>query len=288
LLVADPSAARLLRDAGYQVASAGEPAEILARARDEEPELVILGCEADPGATPETCQALKQGGGALLPVLLVTSGSVAAGFRAGVDDVLRRPLDRDELCARVEVWRRTRRLTSPAAAPPALAAPVGRDGVTGLPDANAFSVRLENAFRHARREHAPLSVMAVELDCAVGDKLLVACARAAARTCRDTDFLARATGAELIALLVDVHFAGSVKLAERLWGELSATTVDEGGARLSCAASVGVASYPARDIKKSMDLLRYAQAALARAKSEGPGRICLYHHQGYLLQPTPA
>jgi GGDEF domain-containing protein len=52
---------------------------------------------------------------------------------------------------------------------------------------------------------------------------------------------------------------------------------------------VGVASFPAQGIETPRDLLRFAHAALARAKAEGSGRVCLYQHQGYLLQPfTPA
>jgi len=44
------------------------------------------------------------------------------------------------------------------------------------------------------------------------------------------------------------------------------------------------------DVSGSMDpyadaLLRFAHAALSRAKAEGRSKICLYQHQGYLFQP---
>jgi hypothetical protein len=34
------------------------------------------------------------------------------------------------------------------------------------------------------------------------------------------------------------------------------------------------------------DLLLVAERAIARAREEGPGRICLYQQQGYLFEPA--
>jgi len=70
-------------------------------------------------------------------------------------------------------------------------------------------------------------------------------------------------------------FAGALTLADRVWREL----------RAARECSVGAACYPNRDVASARDLLRFAHAALARAKVEGRGKICLYQHQGYLFQP---
>ena len=40
--------------------------------------------------------------------------------------------------------------------------------------------------------------------------------------------------------------------------------------------------------RTSKDLLRFAHAALARAKAEGRGQVCLYQHHGYLIGPAKA
>jgi hypothetical protein len=49
---------------------------------------------------------------------------------------------------------------------------------------------------------------------------------------------------------------------------------------------MGIAFHPNREVAEPADLLRLAEKALARAREEGPGRICLWQHQGYLFEPT--
>src|SRR5262249_41637839 len=83
----------------------------------------------------------------------------------------------------------------------------------------------------------------------------------------------------------NTHFAGGAVIAERVWREIRQTAVEENGARVTCEASVGVACFPSRDVTSAKDLVRFANAALSRAKAEGRGKICLYQHQGYLFQP---
>lgn len=297
--MADEAAGRILRDAGYRVHMAWDGDEVLDRVVKDRPEAVILPMTADGelprGSGLDMCRAIKRRTfGELVPVLVVTSGSTAEAFKAGADDVIRRPLDAGELVARVEVWLRTRRLLNGTHAPRS-DGDNGRDPLTGLPDGRSFTQRLEVEFGRAQRDQEPISVMAVDLDAldavngrygrTTADRLLAACARSLVRSCRDGDYVARAGGDELIALLSNVHFAGCLSLASKVWRDVGDTTVDEAGTLLGCPASVGIASYPARDIENPKDLLRYAHAALARAKAEGHGRICLYQHQGYLYQP---
>jgi two-component system, cell cycle response regulator len=114
----------------------------------------------------------------------------------------------------------------------------------------------------------------------------VACARALERTCRPQDLLARAGDTELVAILPRLHFAGAALLAQRVHAELAGVALVERGTRVACHPSVGVASYPGRDIESANDLVRFAHAALSRARAEGRGHVCLYQHHGYLIQPT--
>jgi two-component system, cell cycle response regulator len=126
--------------------------------------------------------------------------------------------------------------------------------------------------------------MAVDLD-SLGDRLLEACAKTLQKTCRSIDIVTRPGGDEFIVILPNTHFAGSVQISERVWREIRGTTVEESGTKLACEASIGVACFPSRDITSVKELLRFAHAALARAKAEGRGKICLYQFQGYLFQP---
>jgi two-component system cell cycle response regulator len=289
LLVADDNAAQLLRDAGHRVVTATDGRLVLERIAADRPDLVVIDAQL---RGIEACRAIKRRA-EFVPVLLIGANRLEA-FRAGADDVLSRPLDAEELCARVAVWLRTRRLV---AAPGTSLDDDGgaRDRLTGLPDQRAFTQRLDEEFGRADRGRTPLSVMAVDVDGidavsgrfgrGAGDRLVAACARALLRACREEDLVARAGGYELVALLPATHFIGCVAVAERIQRELAQTTIVEAGVRLPCAASIGAACFPSQSIETPTDLLRMAHAALSRAKAEGQGRICLYQHQGYLLQP---
>jgi hypothetical protein len=48
---------------------------------------------------------------------------------------------------------------------------------------------------------------------------------------------------------------------------------------------MGFSFFPNREVQEPNDLLRLAERAIARAREEGPGHICLWQHQGYLFDP---
>ena len=95
---------------------------------------------------------------------------------------------------------------------------------------------------------------------------------------RQVDILARVETDQLAALLPNTHVAGALVAAERLKRDLSTGRV---------STSLGIACYPGRDVLSPEDLVRLAGRALERARTEGPGHICLYQHQGYLFRPQP-
>jgi diguanylate cyclase (GGDEF)-like protein len=282
VLCAEVAAARVLRRAGYQVLEALDGRDLIDKIADSSPDAVV-----SDAVLPGGLDVCRRAGA--IPILLVVAGSDAAarveGLRAGADDVLSRPYDAEELKARVEALlrRRGRDGTRPA--------PADLDPVTGLPGPRALARRLEEALAAAGAANEPLSLMAIEVDepggrhgRAAGDRLLRECARAVVRACRDDDLVARAGGDELVVLLPGLHFGGSVPIADRVWREVGATQIVEAGARIACAAAIGVASFPGKDVESARDLLRFARAALARARAEGRG-ICLVQHHGYLYQP---
>ena len=274
----------MLRRAGYPVLEVADNKEVVDHIQESRPEVAVV-------ADPEVCRKLAGGFTSLLLILTRDDpGSRVQGLRAGADDVLARPFDAEELKARVDALLRRR--TKPVE--PAAAVTGDFDVLTGLTGPRSFTLRLGEALQTAAAASEPLSLMAIDLDAfgavnsrfgrSAGDRLLKACSRAIVRVCRDEDTVARAGGDEFVVLMPRFHFAASLGAAERVWREIAGTTIVEGGARISCATSIGVASYPGKDIETARDLLQLTHAALGRAKAEGRG-ICLYQHHGYLFHP---
>lgn len=93
---------------GYTVDTAGDGAEALAKARDAEPDLVILDIMMPGMDGLEVSKRLRQA--SKLPILMLTAkGTVAdriKGLDSGADDYLVKPFSFDELLARIRALLR--------------------------------------------------------------------------------------------------------------------------------------------------------------------------------------
>jgi diguanylate cyclase (GGDEF)-like protein/PAS domain S-box-containing protein len=108
---------------------------------------------------------------------------------------------------------------------------------------------------------------------AVGDRLLCRVADRLAGALRPGDVLARLGGDEFTVLLHDVDEAAAVRVAGRLQLSLRAP-VEVDGKSFPVAASIGV--VVATETTDPADLLRWADAAMYRAKDLGRNRVCTF------------
>ncbi len=158
------------------------------------------------------------------------------------------------------------------------------DGLTGLANRTMFFSELTNALEGGSRV---VAVLFLDLDRfkkindsmghAAGDQLLAEVAERLSRSIRPHDLLARFGGDEFTVLLTDLAGeADAVAVAERLRRGLSEPIVVEG--RLTAVnASIGVAVTDGGT--SPTDLLRFADAAMARAKEEGRNQVRVFDDQ---------
>ena len=156
------------------------------------------------------------------------------------------------------------------------------DALTGLPNRTLFVDRLSHRIKHSRREKDRLfGVLFLDLDRfklvndsmghSAGDQLLVETARRLEQAVRPGDTVARLGGDEFAVLLEDVNEPGdAVRVAERIQGSLKNPIKLETQEVVS-TASIGIAMSQT-GYEKAEDVLRDADTAMYRAKSEGRAR----------------
>ena len=109
----------------------------------------------------------------------------------------------------------------------------------------------------------------------VGDQLLTIAAQRLRKALRSQDIIGRPGGDEFVALVPDVSGTVADKLAQRLARALEAP-YNIGTETMSCAASIGLALYPA-NASTLTGLLREADQAMYRAKARTRGAAELRH-----------
>jgi diguanylate cyclase (GGDEF)-like protein len=109
----------------------------------------------------------------------------------------------------------------------------------------------------------------------VGDQLLTIAAQRLRKSLRSQDIIGRPGGDEFVALVPDVSATVADSLAHRLAKALEAP-YNIGSETMSCAASIGLALYPA-NASTLTGLLREADQAMYRAKARTRGAGELRH-----------
>ena len=152
------------------------------------------------------------------------------------------------------------------------------DALTGLPNRNLFSDRLEQCIRSAEREARRFVVFMMDLNLFkevndtyghdAGDELLHIVGRRLDETLRDSDTLARFGGDEFAALLPSTDSpAGAAVLAERAY-ECVTRPICLRGLLIEVSVAIGIAVYPDHG-ETAKSLLHAADSAMYSAKYSG-------------------
>ena len=156
------------------------------------------------------------------------------------------------------------------------------DPLTRLPNRAAFLERFTAAREQARQRHTLLAVMSLGIDRfgiinatmghSVGDQVLIAAADILQAAIGREDIMARASGDRFLLLIAGHASKRELTEAVEKLHALAQAPVAVAGDEFEISASSGVALFP-RDGEDAETLIKNAEAALQRAKGQGPATL---------------
>lgn len=277
---------------GYEISSESEPEVALSRARSGDFDLIIINLSLEHMDPLRLCSSIRSFEETrLTPILaVVRQGDTRKLVRAldiGVNDYLTRPVDRNELTARVTTQMRRKRyvdqLRSSFQASLEMAV---TDQLTGLYNRRYLASHLSAMFDRASWTDRPLATMILDIDHFkqindtyghdAGDKVLKEFADCISKSVRGIDLACRYGGEEFLVAMPDTDMAFAAIIAERLRHEIAGRKFIINGGRdsVEVTVSIGIASTengPENDTAQK--LVKRADEALYEAKTGGRNRV---------------
>jgi two-component system cell cycle response regulator len=225
-----------------------------------------------------------------VPILLIVDEfempRLVKGLDLGVSDYLMKPIDANELLARVRIQVRRRRYQDRLRTNYERSLSMAlTDVLTGVYNRRYALRHMEGLMKRVADTAKPLSVLVCDLDRfksvndtyghAAGDEVLKQFAQRATQSMRNIDMVARFGGEEFVILLPDTEGDNALKAAERLCKKVAGTPMEVADApdgALTVTVSIGVASTTIA--MPGEELIKLADAALYRAKQGGRNQVC--------------
>ena len=223
-----------------------------------------------------------------LPILLIADAEdrnrVLRGLDLGVNDWLSRPVDRNELLARVRTQLRHKRYADSLRERVQQSIEMALiDSLTGLNNRRYLENHLAAMIDNARARRAPLSLLILDIDHFkrvndnyghdAGDEVLKGFADRLRGILRGGDVLCRIGGEEFIIAMPGLNLGAAQRIAERARMAIESDAFEIGGGKapICVTASIGIAER--RDSEGAQEIYKRADEALYRAKSEGRNRV---------------
>jgi diguanylate cyclase (GGDEF)-like protein len=279
------SGAEIAASIGVEATSLGRDGEaaqptLTGRAREEDRVVVV-----DPVSGGDPALVIAEFGiegvGAGIACPVYERGSIIAGLAVGSRDELREygPRDQQVLLAFAELASLA---FNHALAIAEAMHEAFHDGLTSLPNRTLFADRLEHALTRAGGTGRPVGVLFCDLDGfktvndslghAAGDELLVEVAARLQRALGPADTVARLGGDEFAVLIDELDEPEVAARAGQRILEALEPPFELGAREIFVSASIGIATGTA----DAGSMLRNADLAMYRAKSDGKGRYALF------------
>jgi diguanylate cyclase (GGDEF)-like protein len=251
--------ARLLKRAGYEVDTAANGREALAKIDGGDFQLMITDWEMPEMDGIALCSALRSGAGkAYIYTILLTARDaiehVVTGLQAGADDYLTKPVVEPELIARLNTGKRIvtleRSLRTANEENRRLSI---TDPLTGAYNRRYLMEQLPREIERAARYGRQLAAIMCDVDHfkkindtrghQAGDEVLKGFVAHLQNGVRACDWVARYGGEEFVIVLPETNCANAATAAEHLRSTIAAAPFELPGGSIAVSASFGVSGW---------------------------------------------
>jgi two-component system, cell cycle response regulator len=224
-----------------------------------------------------------------LPIILLAGPDetqrLVRALELGINDYVTRPVDRQELIARLRTQVKRKRYNDQLRSSVTQTIEMAvTDGLTGLHNRRYLDSHLASLAAKARSRGKPLSVLITDIDRFksindthghdAGDDILREFAMRLRQSVRGFDLACRYGGEEFVIVMPDTDPAFAEKVAERIREQIARNpfTIADGAKTLEVTISVGVASLKAEP-DTAGEMMKRADIALYQAKNAGRNRV---------------
>jgi two-component system cell cycle response regulator len=224
-----------------------------------------------------------------VPILAVAEADnnarLVRGLEIGVNDYLIRPIDKNEMLARVRTQikkkRYTERLRDNVQASIEMAI---TDALTGLFNRRYMETHLASLVEQAAARGKPLAVLILDIDYFkaindghghdAGDDVLREFSLRIRKSIRNIDLACRYGGEEFVIVMPETDMAVATMVAERIRRRIATEpfAIQQGSKNLEVTISIGIAAIGAPG-DNAAAILKRADTALYRAKRDGRNRV---------------
>jgi two-component system cell cycle response regulator len=267
-----------------------DPKEALFRAAEGDYDLMIVSLGLTDFDGLRLCsqvRSLERTRG--LPILAIAepdnNARLVRGLEIGVNDYLIRPIDKNEMLARVRTQvkrkRYTERLRDNVQASIEMAI---TDALTGLHNRRYMETHLGALTEQAAQRGKPLAVLILDIDFFksindghghdAGDDVLREFAVRIRKSIRNIDLACRYGGEEFVIVMPETDLAVAGMVAERIRRRIAGEpfSIEQGAKSLDVTLSIGIAALGASG-DNAAAMLKRADQALYRAKRDGRNRV---------------
>jgi len=224
-----------------------------------------------------------------VPILAVAEADnnqrLVRGLEIGINDYLIRPVDKNEMLARVRTQIKKKRYTERLRDNMQMSIEMAiTDALTGLFNRRYMETHLSTLVEQAATRGKPLAALILDIDYFksindthghdAGDDVLREFSLRIRKSIRNIDLACRYGGEEFVIVMPETDMAVATMVAERLRRRIATEpfAIQQGARNLDVTISIGIAALDG-PADNAAGLLKRADTALYRAKRDGRNRV---------------